>query len=403
MFPLKSLYAFVPPERLSALACKHQVDATHSVKLSGPVLFLCLLNGLLNHPELTQRLLEETYHQQTGQTLDHSTFGKCLKKMPAAYFADLFAELHQKMEPTIVPATKRALKLRFVDATTVTLSAKLLHWGLLTKTCAPDKTRRHIKSVIELSREGLPNLLRVCQEPSESADSVALGATMKPLSRPNDLWVFDKGCHGRERLLAIAEEEAFWLTPLSQQHVQVQQILFSLPNECQPTRVPSPQEAIWVTVGVEQVVFQNSQVSPATLAKWGAMPLVLVHGLRFDTRSQTWKELILMTNLPLSSDAERVGPYTWDELAAVYAQRWDIEVFFKFIKQHLSYSHLTSRCENGIKIMIYMSLIAALLLIWHRKQTGINRGWRSVKFWLAENVRSWTKEVLPTVRWIADG
>ena len=403
MLSLKSLYAFVPPERLAALACKHQVDANHAVKLSGPVLFLCLLNGLLNHPELTQRLLEETYHQQTGQTLDHSTFGKCLGKMPLGYFADLFAELHQKMEPKSTPATKRALKLRFVDATTVTLSAKLLHWGLLTKTCAPDKTRRHIKSVLELSPQGLPNLLRVCQDKSESADSVALGATMKPLSRPNDLWVFDKGCHGRERLLAIAQEGAFWLTPLSQQHVHVQQTLFSLPQEQRPTQVPSQEEPTWVTVRVEQVVFQNSQVSPATLAKWGAMPLILVHGLRFDERSRTWKELILMTNLPLASDREHVGPYTWDELAAVYSQRWEIEVFFKFIKQHLSYNHLTSRCENGLKIMIYMSLIAALLLIWYRQQTGIDRGWRSVQFWLAENVRAWTQEVLPSVRWIADG
>jgi hypothetical protein len=402
MLSLKHLYAFLPPERLEALACLHQVDAEQSVKLSGPVLFLCLLNGLLNHSELSQRLLEETYHQQTGATLDHSTFGKCLSKIPVAYFADLFAQLHQKMQPQITPGTQQALKLRFVDATTVTLSAKLLSWGLLTGTCAPDKARRHLKSVLELSQEGLPNLLRVCQDKSESADSVALGATMKRLSHPNDLWVFDKGCHGRERLRAIHLQEAFWLTPLSQQHVSVLQTLFVLPQEQHPTQPPTSEQPTWVTVRVAQVVFQNSQVTQSSLAKWAAMPLLLVHGRRFDARTQTWKELVLMTNLPLSTDKAQAGPFTWDELAAVYRQRWAIEVFFKFIKQNLNYSHLISRCENGIKVMIYMSLIAALLLIWYKQQTGIDRGWRSVKFWLAENVRQWTQELLETVRIVDD-
>ncbi len=402
MLSLKHLYAFLPPQRLEALACRHQVDADHSIKLSGPVLFLCLLNGLLHHPELSQRLLEETYHQQTGDTLDHSTFGKCLAKVPVAYFADLFSDLHHKLEPQITRGTQSALKLRVVDATLVTLSAKLLSWGLLSGTRTPDKARRSVKSVFEISPEGLPNLLRVCEDKSESADSVALGATMGRLSHPKDLWVFDKGCHGRDRLLAIHQAQAFWLTPLSQQHVSVQQTLFVLPEALHPTRAPGAPEATWVTVRVEQVVFQNSATTDKTRAKWGAMPLLLVHGLRFDARSKTWKPLSLMTNLPLSVDQQHAGPFTWDELAALYGQRWAIEVFFKFIKQNLNYSHLTSRCENGIKVMIQMSLIAALLLIWYKQQTGIDRGWRSVKFWLADNVRQWTQEVLETVRIVDD-
>lgn len=402
MLALKHLFDFLPPQRLEVLARRHRVDATQSVKLSGPLLFLCLLNGLLNHPELSQRLLEETYHQQTGDTLDHSTFGKYLKHVPVAYFADLFADLHRQLQPQITPGTQQALRLRRVDATTVTLSAKLLHWGLLTPTCAPDKTRRHIKSVLELSAQGVPNLLHVCQDRSESADSVALGATMQRHSQPGDLWVFDKGCHGRQRLLDLHAQSAFWLTPHSQQHVAVQQTLFVLPAQEWPVAPPARGACAWVTIRVEQGVFDNSQATQSARAKWAAMPLVRVHGLRFDERTQTWKPLTLMTNLPLSADGQRVGPYTWDELAAVYRSRWEIEVFFKFVKQHLNYSHLTSRSENGIKVMLYMSLIAALLLIWYKQKTGIDRGWRSVKFWLAQDVQQWTRELLQTVAVVAD-
>ncbi|MEZ2339506.1 transposase, partial [Mucilaginibacter sp. RCC_168] len=37
------------------------------------------------------------------------------------------------------------------------------------------------------------------------------------------------------------------------------------------------------------------------------------------------------------------------EIAGLYKKRWDIEVFFKFIKQELNFSHLLSRSINGIK------------------------------------------------------
>jgi hypothetical protein len=57
-------------------------------------------------------------------------------------------------------------------------------------------------------------------------------------------------------------------------------------------------------------------------------------------------------------------------IASWYKQRWEIEVFFKFIKQHLSAKHLVSRDENGIKVMLYMTMILAILIIAYKK---INR------------------------------
>jgi transposase len=402
MVPLKKLFEFLPPERLEKLAASYKLDAKNSVKITGPALFLCLMTGLLHHPELSQRLLEETYHQQTGKDFDHSSFGKCLGRMDPDYFADIFRQLHQKVQPLMTPGTKQALKLRIVDATSVTLSAKLLSWGLKSRNGNPDKARCTIKSVVELS-EGLPNLLKVCDDKTENSDSVALGATMKLHSQPGDFWVFDKGCHGRQRLWEIHQEKAFWLTPLTQQQTRTLRTLFCLPEGEMPVGPPLSETGHFVVVGVEQVVFENSHESKKSQAQWSAMPLLLVHGRRFDVRTKTWKELVLMTNLPLDAEEEHAGPYTWTELGAVYQSRWDIEVFFKFIKQHLNYSHLTSRNENGIKVMIYMSLIVAVLMIWYKEQTGIDRGWRSVKFWLEVDVREWTQQVLQGVRLAPDG
>lgn len=101
-----------------------------------------------------------------------------------------------------------------------------------------------------------------------------------------------------------------------------------------------------------------------------------------------------MTNLPLAADRQHGGPFTFAEIADLYRQRWAIEVLFRFLKQYLSYSHLLSRSENGIEVMLYMSLIAVLLLIWYQRQSKIDRGWRSVTLWFAHDVSTWTMQAL---------
>lgn len=55
------------------------------------------------------------------------------------------------------------------------------------------------------------------------------------------------------------------------------------------------------------------------------------------------------------------------QVAALYKERWQIEVLIKFLKQHLQLEHLVTRNENGIQVMLYMTLIVALLLIVYRK------------------------------------
>lgn len=59
-------------------------------------------------------------------------------------------------------------------------------------------------------------------------------------------------------------------------------------------------------------------------------------------------------------------------IAEWYKQRWEIEVFFKFIKQHLNAKHLVSRSPNGIKVMLYMTMILATLIIVYKKLNKIS-------------------------------
>jgi Transposase DDE domain len=404
MVPVDNLLSLLPADLLEQLALEYKVDAKNQIRLTGSTVFICLLDGLLNQGDITLRVLEEIFHSRTGRRSDHSSFGKRL----ATIKPEFYTHLHEQLAAKATPGEIKALRLRWVDATAVTLSAKLLAFGITSGTCRGNASQRSVKSILELQQDGLPHLLHLCTEQSEANDNVALGQVMRQQSQPGDLWVFDRGVHGRDRLLGIAQAGAFFLTPQCGQSVQVTKALWQAETAV-PTAAPVGSEPALVLVRAESAVFGSSleklpskqvskkppsQQSSQQFSKWRQMPLVLVHCLRYDTRARHWKPLVLMTNLPASADGLGAGPYSWLQLAELYRRRWDIETLFKFLKQHLGYSHLTSRTENGIRVMIYMSLIAALLLIWYKRLSGIDRGWRSVKYWFAHDVHEWTRLVL---------
>ena len=52
------------------------------------------------------------------------------------------------------------------------------------------------------------------------------------------------------------------------------------------------------------------------------------------------------------------------EIAALYKQRWQIELFFKWIKQNLKVKQFWGRSENAVKTQLYAALIAFVLLSW---------------------------------------
>ena len=51
-----------------------------------------------------------------------------------------------------------------------------------------------------------------------------------------------------------------------------------------------------------------------------------------------------------------------EEIAALYKQRWQIEFFFKWIKQNLKIKRFVGRSENAVKIQVLVAMIAYLFL-----------------------------------------
>lgn len=70
-------------------------------------------------------------------------------------------------------------------------------------------------------------------------------------------------------------------------------------------------------------------------------------------RTETGKRLRILSN-DLDAPAQ--------EIADLYARRWQIELFFRLLKQTLKITHFIGRSENAVRIQIAAALIAFLLL-----------------------------------------
>jgi IS4 transposase len=82
-------------------------------------------------------------------------------------------------------------------------------------------------------------------------------------------------------------------------------------------------------------------------------PFPLRRVVVWDTTGQ--REIELLTNLM------EFGATT---IAAIYKDRWEIELFFKALKQNLKVKSFVGTSENALRIQIWTALIAILLLKW---------------------------------------
>jgi Transposase DDE domain. len=91
---------------------------------------------------------------------------------------------------------------------------------------------------------------------------------------------------------------------------------------------------------------------------------------------------------------------TSDEIAAMYKSRWQIELFFKHIKQHMTIKKFFSQSEQGVINQLILTMIANLLTYLVKLETGtklsvfqIKRYFRYLLFSSAED---WLENLVPT-------
>lgn len=160
--------------------------------------------------------------------------------------------------------------------------------------------------------------------------------------KPDAVYVFDKGYCDYNWWHKINEQKAKFVTRFKRNA--------SLEVECTRS-IPAEDAAI---------VFKDEIVRFANKHPRGGRKNHYKNPLRRITvaRPEHDTPLILATN-DLASSASSI--------ARRYKDRWGIELFFKWIKQHLKIKRFLGRTENAVRIQVLTALITYLLLAIYRK------------------------------------
>ena len=109
-------------------------------------------------------------------------------------------------------------------------------------------------------------------------------------------------------------------------------------------------------------------------------PFRLVHVATGKTNADGAPEVMVLVTNRLDLDAELV--------ALAYRYRWAVELFFRWVKCVLGCRHLLSQTANGVRMQVYVALIASLLISLWVGRAPTKRTYEMLCFYLS----AWASE-----------
>lgn len=109
-------------------------------------------------------------------------------------------------------------------------------------------------------------------------------------------------------------------------------------------------------------------------------PVRIVEVATGKTRPDGSPDTLVLVTDRMNLDAELV--------ALAYKHRWSVELFFRWFKCVLGCRHLLSECENGVRLQVYLGLIASLMIVLWTNRKPTRRTWEMIQFLL----QGWASE-----------
>lgn len=299
--------------------------------------------------EITTSLLAEARklsHLGIHFKIGKSTLADANKRRPEAIFEEIYRQLYGTYRH-VLSSDSRSHKepvwmkrLQIIDSTTISLFSNLIFKGV-GRHPKNGKKKGGIKvhTVIH-ANEGVPSDIKFTS--AATNDSFML----KPSTlNKGDIMAMDRAYIDYEKFERLTQKGVVYVTKMKKS------LKFSIQEDC-----------IWQTPdGLMEVRIQH--VTFTKLVKGGE---VLTHHARIITYADERKHRLVSL---LTNDMD----YDPAEIIAIYRQRWEIELLFKQMKQNFPLKYFYGESANAIKIQIWVTLIANLLLM--VMQRGLTRSW----------------------------
>jgi len=345
---VKDLLKLIPEELFLDLAKETKVDYQVK-KLYGRNVFNLLLYALIEKERIGLRGLEDIYSSRTFKTIfnfpastksaKYNSFSARLAKMDVQFFEKAYESVYEQCSQ-LYDESVLSLKYKItrVDSTMVCQNACKLEEGM--NVGAKKNGKKQIKYTIGLTNM-FPSSVEVFTQQSCISENITIPkAILKVLDKHQDnVFVFDRGVSRRDVFCELDKNDCSFVTRL---HVDARHIVIEDLNP------PAGLVVGNLTILKDQRVY---------LYRTGTH--VVEHPFRLiQTMSDKNVKYWFLTNR---------FDLSLKEIIMIYKRRWDIEVFFRFIKQELNFSHLISVNKNGIKIILYMTLIASMMILIYKR------------------------------------
>jgi len=357
---VKQILEIIPDEFIEEL--EKETNINHQVKkMSWKVMFKLLLMWILDWDNLTQRTLAGIYNSpefneyagKWQQQTKHTTINDRLINMDYKFFERLFEEISKKFKELLeIWITQTKVVLKRFDSTLVWLSEKLLKFWI--KAWSPNE--KHIKFTIWLEWL-LPNKVNIYEEQKASSEDIALWETiLQETISKNEILLFDRWVQKRETYSKLIDKNSNFVSRLK--------------LNAKYKVIKQNKEIKWRKAW--NLILESDEIVKLYWKWWK----ILDKDLRLIKAKNDKNEIFLfITNM---------YNFTTKEITTFYARRWDIEVFFRFIKQEFWFSHFISRSKNWIMNMLYMTLITSILVIVYKSKNNIKSYKEAKRRFIAE-------------------
>ena len=317
----------VPWSVFDRLVDEHKAD--HRVrKLTTKSQFLALLFGQLAGAVSLREIEAGLASQQSrlyhagGRCVARTTLAEANARRPAAVFSGLFAHI----AATASRRTRRHISeaVRILDATRVELSSLRSGWA--------DMVSGHRAIKLHVSYDPHADAPLRAIVTGQKTNDITPAKTMQ--IEPGMTYVFDLAYYDFGWWAELDAKGCRFVTRLKT-HTRLE-----VTHE---RSLPGDNDAILSDcIGLLPQRMARSRRNPM------ADPV-----REIAVRISTGKTIRILTN-DLDAPAS--------EITELYKQRWQIELFFKWIKQNLKIRHFLGTSENAVRIQIFVALITHLLL-----------------------------------------
>ncbi len=300
--------------------------------------FLCMAFGQLTHREsLSDTIMclkanaTKMYHMGIGEVVAKSTLATANENRSYRIYADLAMQLIKEAKQLYLGDDELEVQLKgnvfAIDSTTIDLCLSTFYWATFRSTKGGIK----LHTQIDL-KTSIPEFILFSNASSHDVnvlDVVSFEA--------NSFYIMDRGYVDYQRLYRIDQCNAFFVTR-AKDNMNYRR-LYSHPKD--------------KTNGVlyDQTIMLNNHYASKDYPE-------KMRRIKFQD-DETGKVLIFLTNnFHLKAT----------EIAQLYKHRWKIELFFKWIKQHLKIKSFWGHSENAVKTQVWIAVSVYVLVAIAKKK-----------------------------------